>query len=130
MTQGILCVLKGVGGYGDSKGTLGTTGLVGGWKVCGQVIPMDEFNLHMTGPSRCHICTGTGLTPAASAPQLGSPPCSIVHRTPAFARKHKPGPGSISPTLHRRTPWRMCPMGRSMPHAYHDSLLRPACAPL
>ena len=76
---------------------------------------MDEFNLHMTGPSRCHICTGTGLTPATSALGLASTP---LHRTPAFACENKPGPGSISPTLHRRTP--ACAPWPIHAHAYHD----------
>jgi hypothetical protein len=42
------------------------------------------------GLARCHICTGTGLTPATSAPGLGSPVATFA-----------PGLGSPLPHLHR-----------------------------
>ena len=49
-------------------------------------------------PVRCHICTGTGLTPATSAPGLGSPlphlrrdwahPCHIIRPFRSLPRVH------------------------------------------
>jgi hypothetical protein len=60
---------------------------------------------------RCRICTGTGFTPATSAPGRGSPlprlhrdgvhPCHICTGTGITPATSAPGPGSPLPRLHR-----------------------------
>ena len=37
-------------------------------------------HLHRDSAHRCHICAGTGLTPATSAPGLGQPRCAASRR--------------------------------------------------
>ena len=64
-----------------------------------------------TWAHRCHICTGTGLTAATSAPGLGSPRphlrrdwshrCHICIGTGLTAATSAPGLGSPLPHLHR-----------------------------
>jgi hypothetical protein len=40
-------------------------------------------------PQPCHICAGTGLTPATSAPGLGSPPATSAQGWPAPLRQNR-----------------------------------------
>ena len=76
----------------------------------------------------CHICAGTGLTPATSAPGLGSPlprlhrdwahPAHIGTGTGLSPATSAPGPGSPRPThLHRdwAYPCHICIRDRALP---------------
>ena len=113
----------------------------------GKVISADQDRrgCPAAGKQASHICTGTGLTPATCAPELGSPlphldrdwarPCHICARTGLTPAKSAPGLGSTLPYLHRDwpRPSHICigtgpiratsapGLGSTLPHLHWDS---------
>jgi hypothetical protein len=77
-----------VHGFSELSGT--------GLLVRGKSFLLDKKKVEV----RCHICTGTGLAPAASAPGLGSPRY-ICTGTGLNASTSVPGLGSTPPYLRR-----------------------------
>ena len=69
--------------------------------------------LHRGWARRCHICTGTWLTPATFAPGLGSPSHHIYTGTGRAAAT--PAPGLGSPLPHLRRDWARPP---ALPHLH------------
>ena len=82
-------------------------------RVLSCIKPQFRAPVSFFAPRPCHICTGTGLTPATSAPGLGSPPphlhrdwanpchiCAGNGLTPATS-----APGLGEPLPHLRRDW-------------------------
>jgi hypothetical protein len=84
------------------------------------------------GSPTAHICTGTGLSPATSAPEPGSPPATVAHlhrdgahtchictETALTPATSAPGLGSPLPHLHRD-------LASPLPHLHRDLASPPA----
>jgi hypothetical protein len=90
-------------------------------------------HLRRDSARRCHICAGTGPTPATSAPGLGSPPPHLRRNWTRPCQKSAPelgsplptsAPGLRSPCPHLHRDWahlfHLPGLGAPLPHPHQD----------